>query len=81
MEWVELIELTDEIVRLRYYPERRSAVGDFGTVTYFRKKHDWQFDKIAEGYPRNYALHACMSARRIDSSGGKFKEAWLVGWY
>ena len=82
MEWIELIELTDEVVRLRYYPEQREAVGEFGEVTYSRKTQDWHFDKIAKGYPRNYALHACMSARQIDKfNDGKFKKAWRVGWY
>ena len=82
MEWIELIELTDEIVRLRYYPEQRSATGEFGEVTYFRKTEDWQFDKIAKDSPTNYALHACTSARYIDkSNNGNFKKAWLVGWH
>ena len=81
MEWVELIELTAEIVRLRYYPEQRGAVGSCGEVTYFRKTGDWQFDKTAEDYSANYALHACISARQIDADGGNFKKAWLVGWH
>ena len=82
MEWIELIELTDEFVRLRYYPDQRSANGKFGEVTYFRKTEDWRFDKIAEGYNRNYAYHACISARNVDKfNNGIFKKAWLVGWY
>ena len=82
MEWIELIELTDEVVRLRYYPEQRSATGSFGEVTYFRKTENWRFDKIAEGCPSSYAYHACASARYIDKfNGGEFKTEWLVGWY
>ena len=82
MEWIELIELTSEIVRLRYYPEQREAAGKFGEVTYFRKTQNWKFDEIAEDYPRNYALHACLSARQIDKfNNGKFKKAWRVSWY
>ena len=81
MEWIELIELTPDVVRLRYYPEQRSAVGSYGEVTYFRQTGDWQFDKTAQGYPSNYALHACISARQINDNGGKFKKAWLVGWH
>ena len=82
MEWLELIELTDEIVRLRYYPEQRSATGEFGEVTYFRKTEDWRFDKIADGYSRNYALHACQAAQRVDKlNGGMFHKEGLIGWY
>lgn len=82
MEWLELIELTDEIVRLKYYPEQQSATGSFGEVTYFRKSEEWHFDKIAEGYSRNYALHACQAARYVDKfNKGIFKNEGLVGWY
>lgn len=82
MEWLELIELTDEIVRLRYYPEQRSAVGSFGEVTYFRKSEDWQFDKIAQNYSRNYACHAYIAAHRVDKlNNGEFKKEGLIGWY
>lgn len=82
MEWLELIELTDEIVRLRYYPEQRSAIGESGEVTYFRKNGDWNFDKLAKGYSGNYALHACQAAQRCDKlNGGNFKKEGLIGWH
>ncbi len=82
MEWIELIELTDEILRLRYYPEQRSATGEFGEVTYFRKTEDWQFDKIAKDSPTNYALHACQATRRVDKlNDGMFRKEGLIGWY
>ena len=82
MEWLELIELTDEIVRLRYYPEQQSAVGSFGEVTYSCKTDDWRFDKIAEGYSTNYALHACQSARYVVKfNNGNFKKEGYIAWY
>ena len=79
MEWVELIELTDEIARLRYYPEQKEAVGEYGEITYYRQKDDWEFDKLAENFPSNYALHACIFARRCNQNGD-FKNG-LTAWY
>ena len=82
VEWLELIELTEEIVRLRYYPEQKSATGIYGEITYFRKSEDWRFDKIAEGYPRSYAFHACAAAQHCDKiNGGKFQKEGLIGWH
>ena len=82
MEWIKLIELTEEIVRLRYYPEQHSAVGEYGEVTYLRKTDDWQFDKIAKDYPSSYALHACQAAQRCEKfNNGDFEREGLIGWY
>lgn len=82
MEWLELIEVTDEKVRLKYYPEQTSACGEFGEITYFRKTEDWHFDKIAKSYGSNYALHAALAARRADKlNNGEFKTSGLIAWY
>ena len=81
MEWVELLELTNDFARLRYYPEQNSAVGEYGEVTYFRKTGQWRFDKLAEGYQSNYALHACKAAERIDKNGGTFPKSGIIGSY
>lgn len=81
MEWVEIIELTNEIIRIRYYPEQRSAVGEYGEVTYFRKADDWRFDKIVPEYGTSYALQACKAAQRCHKNGKFPKTGGVIGWY
>ncbi|MBR2733509.1 MAG: hypothetical protein IKD80_04570 [Selenomonadaceae bacterium] len=83
MEFMELVEVNDEIVRYRYYPEQRSAKGEFGEVTYFRKTGERHFDKIAEieGFGIEYAVHACSAIRRLDQNGGHFPKNGINGWH
>lgn len=81
MEWVEIIELTEEFIRIRYYPEQRAATGDYGEVTYFRKTDDWQFDKLVPPYGTQYALHACIAAQRCHKNGIFPKNGGVIGWY
>ena len=83
MEFLELIEATEEIVRYRYYPEKREATGEYGEVTYFRKTGERHFDKIADigGFGIEYALHACNAIRRLDKNGRDFPESGIIGWY
>ena len=83
MEFMELLEVTDEIVRYRYYPEQRAAQGEFGEVTYFRKTGQQRFDKIADtaGFGIEYALQACKAIHYMDTHGGKFPAHGINGWH
>ena len=83
MEFMELVAVDDEIVRYRYYPEQRSATGEFGEVTYFRKTGEQRFDKIAKvgGFGIEYAQHACSAIRRLDKNGGNFPKSGINGWH
>lgn len=83
MEFMELLEVTDEIVRYRYYPEQKAAIGNFGEVTYFRKTGKHRFDKIAdnEGFGIEYALQACKAIHYMNTHSGKFIAQGINGWY
>ena len=78
MEWVEVIEKTNEYIKLRYYPEQTSATGSFGEVTYFFAKDSWTFDKIVIG--TRYAMHACNFARNRYKNGEEIPQSGLVAW-
>ena len=81
MEWVEVVERTASYIKLRYYPEQNAAIGEYGEVTYFFLSGKWVFDKIHDGYPRNYAMHACNFARLRYEKGEEIPRTGLVGWY
>ena len=82
MEWIEIIELTEDLIRVRYYPEQRSATGEFGEVTYLRKHDEWHIDKVAKGYPSSYGFHAGRAIQRHEKfSSGEFKREGIIGWY
>ena len=78
MEWVEVIERTLEYIKLRYYPDKNSAIGSFGEVTYFFTEDKWTFDKIVGG--SRYAMHACNFARRRYKNNEKIPQNGLVVW-
>lgn len=82
MEFLELLEVTDEYARYRYYPEQKEAVGEYGEVTYFRQTSERHFDKIANvgGFGIEYAVHACQAIANFARSG-EFKQNGLIGWY
>ena len=83
MEFMELLEVTAEIVRYRYYPEQRSAKGEYGEVTYFRKTGKRRLDKIADcgGFGVEYAIQSCKAIQHLDNCGGNFPETGLNGWH
>lgn len=83
MEFMELIEVDDEAVRYRYYPEQRSATGEFGEVTYFRKTGERRFDKIAKtgGFGIEYASQACSAIQRLNQKSGHFPKSGINGWH
>lgn len=83
MEFMELVDVNDDIVCYRYYPEQCSATGEFGEVTYFRKTGERRFDKVAKvgGFGIEYALHACLSIERLSQNGGHFPKSGVNGWH
>ena len=81
MEWIEIVEINDKIIRIRYYPEKKTAEGDFGEISYLRKTGERQLDKIV--YGSNYAYHACQVAERVDQldrKKRKFLQKDLIAW-
>ena len=81
MEWVEVIEQTEESIKVKYYPEQTESIGEFGIVTYFLSSDKWTFEKLAENYPANYAMHACNFVRRPYKNGEKICLCGVVAWY
>lgn len=81
MEWLEVVEETDLIVRLRYYPEESSGVGEYGEVIYYKATDDWEQTKVAAGYGSNYAAHAIEAVRSSHKRGRGIPSRGLIGWY
>ncbi len=81
MEWIEVVMRTEDYIKLRYYPKQTAAVGPFGEVTYFFATDKWAFDKIADGYGTNYAMHACNFARQHYKNGEEIPQCSLTAWY
>ena len=81
MEWVEVIEQTNEYIKVKYYPEQTEPIGEFGIVTYFLSSDEWTFDKIADDYSRSYAMHACNFVRSPYKNGEEICLGGMVAWY
>ena len=73
---IEMIELTDEHARYKYFPENSEA---FGIIKLNRLTNVREFEKTVSGYSMNYAAHAI---RRIEEYNaiGTFKEKDIVAW-
>lgn len=81
MEWIEVIARTEDYIKLRYYPKQTAAAGSFGEVTYFFATDKWAFDKIADDYGTNYAMHACNFARQRYKDGKEIPQCGLMAWH
>lgn len=74
---IELIELTDNIVRYKFFPEDSK---EYGIVALDRQTERRILEKEVKGYLSNYAAHAF---RRIEEYQNKndFAKEDIVAWY
>lgn len=74
---IELLELTEETIRYKYFPEQSE---EYGIVALGRKTGDRTIEKASEGYSANYAAHAL---RRIEEyqKEGDFPKKDIIAWY
>ncbi|MBR5913319.1 MAG: hypothetical protein IKZ58_02990 [Selenomonadaceae bacterium] len=81
MEWVEIIEQTEEYVKVKYYPEQTKAIGEYGVVKYFFDSDKWIFEKLANSYATSYAMHACNFVRQPYKHGEKIPLCGIAAWH
>lgn len=74
---IELLELTDEIVRYKFFPEDSK---EYGVVALHRGTGKRILEKTVDGYGNNYAAHAF---RRIEEyeKNDNFSKTDLIAWY
>lgn len=73
---LELVEITDAIVKYKYYPENSK---EYGTVIFRRTTRERDIENMAAGYCSSYAAHAL---KRIEEYCQKnyFPEKDIVAW-
>ena len=77
MERHQLVELTDDVVRYKYFPE---GGNEYGIVSVNRKTRKRDIEQPASNYPMSYAFHACRAIERyIDE--GNFPAKGMSAWY
>lgn len=74
---IELLELTEELARYRFFPEGSE---DYGIIALDRKSGERIFEKQIAGYGTTYAAHAL---RRIEEyqKQGEYLPKDIVAWY
>ena len=74
---IEKLELTNQIARYKYFPEKSQKSG---IVALNRNTGERIFEKSIAGYGTTYAAHAL---RRVEEyqKNGEFLESDVVAWY
>ena len=74
---IELLELTDKIVKYKYIPEDSS---EYGIVCLDRMTGERNIEKLVSGYSVNYPAHAL---HRIEEyrENDNFREKDVIAWY
>lgn len=74
---IEFIELTENIVRYKFFPENSE---EYGIVALNRQTEERILEKKVDGYMSNYVAHAF---RRIEEYQNKneFPKEDIVAWY
>ena len=78
MESLELLEVNEDKVIYKYYPEQETE--SFGVVSVNRKTGERKIEKLFENYPNSYAFHACRELERYITKGN-FPVKGGVAWY
>lgn len=74
---IELLELTENLVSYKYFPEDSK---EYGIVSLDRKTGEKSVKKVAEKYSSSYAAHAiCRMEEYLENE--KFPETDIVAWY
>lgn len=74
---IELLELTENFARYKYFPE---SSNEYGIVLLNRKTGEREFEKLIRNYGTNYAAHAL---KRVDEyqKNGDFLQKDIIIWY
>lgn len=74
---IEKVEVTDQMARYRYFPEKSEVSG---IVTLNRDTGEWSAEKRLDEYGSSYISHAL---RRIEEyqKDGMFPEKDVIVWY
>ena len=74
---LELLEITETMVKYKYYPESSK---EYGIIMIDRMSEERKVEKEVTGYGSNYLAHAF---RRIKEyiKNGNFQEKDVVAWY
>lgn len=76
MVWLELISITDEFAKYKYYPEHGET---YGVVTVNRINGERSTEKEADGYPSFYKGHAWRAIEKMQEEK-KFQKTMMVAW-
>lgn len=74
---IELLELTEETVKYKYFPEQSEK---HGIVALGRRTGERALEKVAEEYSSNYAAHALCRIEEYQKRG-EFPKKDIVAWY
>lgn len=74
---IELIELTDTIIRYKFFPEDKKK---YGIVALDRQTGRRILEKEVKGYPSSYAAHAFHRIEEYQNNNDFPKED-IVAWY
>ena len=77
MERLELLEVNEDKVIYKYYPEQEI---EFGIVSVNRKTGERKIEKLFHKYGTWYAFHACRELERYITKG-TFPVKGGVAWY
>ena len=78
MERLELLEVNEDKVVYKYYPEQETE--KFGVVSVNRKTGEHKIEKLFDNYGKMYAFHACRELERYITNGS-FPVKGGVAWY
>lgn len=74
---IELLELTENVARYKYFPENSE---EYGIVMLDRKMGRGDFEKVHQGYGTKYAAHALKRVKEYQKSGD-FLQKDIIAWY
>lgn len=74
---LELLELTKNLVRYRYYPESSQ---NYGVLCFYRSSGKFSIEKLNEEYGRWYALHALPYFKECQKKGF-FDKQKTIAWF
>ena len=74
---IELMDLTGDIARYKYYPETSK---EYGIIVLDRKTGERKQEKSVEEFNSSYAAHAIWRIEEYQETG-KFLEKDIIAWY
>ncbi len=74
---IELLELTEELARYKFFPENSK---EYGVVTLNRKSMERSIEKQLPAYGVAYAAHALKRIEEYQKQGNYLSED-MVAWY